>query len=345
MTRKTGKKPNPPALSPTLHMSSADARLAFDHLDTSWGLMPDHRARDEFEIAWDRLTTVARAHGITDLYGLLKDLALVLRAIAVPTSAIEDTTDEVALASIHLHRNVAVAIGAAAAASIGAEPSAVYALPANVKIAARTADPRKQGRPAEIDEVVLLRTYTALGATNTSGRTRRAAATVAMTDAGCMLRETTQITDDSLLDVVEGMASAVLANGHNNGVESRFITLDDFHARVLQTVLLDARPGRPLLYEARKPNADTYAGGSSADGVLKRALTAVGLGHTDIEASALRRWRIKTTWHTHGPDAAAAIAGTDVARAARLADIQTTRDLVIDLPAATSGFQPLPLAA
>lgn len=335
--------PKPAALSPVLAMPLADARHEFDRLDNLWHLVPAE-ARQQMNTAWTTLVATAADASIHDLRQVLTELAPILRAIAGSGTALKDTKDETALAAIHLHRNVAITIGAAAAASVGADLASVYARPTQIELPARTLDLRHEKRPLEDDEIVLIRTHIALATGNRSCRVRRAAGTLAMADAGLTLRETTQLTIDDLMDVHHGLAEAVLAHGHRNGLASRFIPLDQFHALVLRTVLEGRGPHQPLLYEPRK-YGDFSAAGSAATSVVNHALEAVGLRYADIDAASLRRWRVRNTWHTYGQEAAAELAGTDITRAAKLAGITVTHASVADHPEASNGFTPLSFAA
>lgn len=300
-----------------------EALAAFSALDHLWGIVPTSAAADVTD-AWNLLTRAAHAQGLRTLRKLLSRPAAALRELVGTDGALAKVTDTDARATIHTHRNILTAVAIASAASISAEIEPVLA-DCRIALHART---NADNRPLATDEIILLRTYTALLATRTAGQCKRSAGTLALTQNGLLISETGKVSASDFLDIDDdGRPSAVLAPGDRNA-DPRFVELDRFTRNVLRGLITPNAPG-PLLYRARVNARSTRESmkvvdmaAISASGIINRTLIDTGLKHADVQPSSLRRWRIAETWHNEGDKRAKELAGTSAATTLRLAGVR-----------------------
>lgn len=300
-------------------MTLPEAYEAFCELDDAWALHPDDASRRTTDLAWAALTQAGHDTGNTNVHALVTKAPMVLRELT-DGKAIGDTVQDGVAEILHLHRNTLAAVTAAAAASIRADPRPCLAR-LGASVHARTSGGLNRHRPLVTDEIVLLRTDTALRCATGAPRYQRAAATVALVDAGLLASETGLVTGTDLMNAQDGIPDTVLAQG-NADVEMRFITLDAHHGRILRPLLLEATPCGSITYypQEEKPKPRSKSTACSASRTMARALERVGLGHGDVGPASPRRWRVRRKWMTDGPTAACDLAGADVLTTARIAD-------------------------
>jgi len=291
-------------------MPLGEAFQVFLALDADWSLIPDgHEA--QLRSDWAAVVEGCSSLGIAAVHGLLTELPAVLTAATGVQNVTEFHTgaDQ---ALLHRVRNAAVAVAAATAPND--DPAAILET-TRMTLRARTSLP---ARALVDDEVTLLRTVAAV--TGCGAPTSQRAAVYALCDAGMLSSETTSA-DVSDIDGPIHEPTAILASGTTSGlVSDRLVPLEAFHRRALASTIAAATSRGPktlLTYKPAKNLPGSFAAAASANGVIGRLLADCGLAHTDTTPASLHRWRITTTWHTHGPAVAMELGGR--------ADLEATR--------------------
>jgi hypothetical protein len=291
-----------PALSLTLDtISLHDALDALTTLESGYRVIPD-AARNETISALTSILAAAERLRLTSVRELITHLPNLLDTLAGTTGAAAEAGTPAA-AKLHTHRNIALALAVAAAALHGCDPKAV--LTHAVRLPART---KESIRPLTNDEVFLLRTYAAI--LSRSNPTSVVASTCALTLAGLTPGETTHVTVGCFNDPRD--PSQVKAAG-NRAIASRVCPLDAFEQAILgrhtrQSVTVEDSTTH-LTYRPRKNVAGTPAATASAQGVLDRTITLLGVKNADVTASSIALWRVHTVYTTDGVAAAIEASG------------------------------------
>ncbi|GAA4722343.1 hypothetical protein GCM10025782_20370 [Pedococcus ginsenosidimutans] len=302
-TRKTRSKKTP--ISPALRtMSLADTLDAFAALDNQFAVAP-RPARERMSRLTADVVTVANQIGIDDASGLLthqKELLAALTGIGRDNLTTFLKSD--IAGPLHEYRNVTVAMVAAAAASIGASTEPVYR--SSVRLRART---HQLQRPFTDDEILLARVQAAIESLHNPDSQR--ANIYTLTDAGLTPGETTSFTLGDFDDVKDPAEVLAPGNGH---LKCRLLPLDGFGQQLLfrcatSATIKGTAPTTLLTYTPRTNLPGTAAASASAQGVLDRMLSEVGLANTDVTASSITLWRVHSTWAEHGTDIAWQVSG------------------------------------
>lgn len=310
--RKTTQTPKRASvLNDSLRAMPLDEALeVFLALDADWSLIPDGH-EDQLASDWDLAVEGCGSLGIATVHGLLTELPAVLTAATgVPNVTGFHTGADQAL--LHRTRNAALAVAVATAPNH--DPAAILDTTRRT-LRARTSLP---ARALVDDEITLLRTVAAV--TACGAPTSQRVGTYALCDAGMLCAETTSA-DVSDIDGPLQQPTAILASGTASGlVSDRLVPLEAFHRRALAPTIAAAIARGPkalLTYKPTKNLPGSFAASASANGVIGRLLADCGLAHTDTTPASLHRWRITTTWHTHGPAIAMQLGGR--------ADLEATR--------------------
>lgn len=113
---------------------------------------------------------------------------------------------------------------------------------------------------------------------------------------------------------VDDYEQPTLAYAPGNGHLADRFPLDRFGsallgARVAKAIADGYEPGRQLTYTPRTNQPGTKQATASAQGVLDRFLTDLGVSNVDTTASSVTLWRVVSVYATQGEEAALQISG------------------------------------
>lgn len=311
----TKKTKTPVSLSQTLRTIPATAGIdQLRRLHEAYDIIPATAAAT-IEPRLEALEVVLRRNN-TSVLDLASNQAATLSVLTgIPQGNLTQYHATQSANEVHSYRNVALAVAALAASTVGVpsaatHPQTVYAH--SIKLARRSPLMR---RPFEDDEVVLCRVAAHLAARENP---RDHAATIyTLTDAGLVPGETTHVTIEDVDD--PEMPQVLLAAG-NAQIAARFIELDRFTTHTLgrhieQALRAGHAPKAPLTYAPRaRKNGEKHQSGSvsataSAQRIIDRFLEQLRLPTGDITATSITQWRVATTLKSQGVQAAWAASG------------------------------------
>jgi hypothetical protein len=308
-TSKTGRRTSKARtarsdLSPTLRtIGLSEARQYLAALDRDWAVVPA-TGRDSLAATVAEVLVKATEIGITNVDQLIAQQGALLSALTDGANVTQVQKAHVA-GPLHTYRNVITAMAATAAAYNHCAPEAVYANA--VRLHARTTHTM---RPLTDDEIFLLRVHAALAVEK--GAASKPASVYAMTDTGLYPSETTKVTLTSFPNPHRPMQ--ISAPGHGKSIGARFLPLDDFGGAILgertrAACKADLHADTPLTYAPYKNLPGTPQATASAQGVLDRIMSDLGLKHRDVTASSITLWRIHTVYAHEGVAAATQYSG------------------------------------
>jgi len=321
---------------PTITLDGFSLDEAFEiflDFDRTWSVIP-HGCHHEIEAAWNRIQNAANVAGITTLKVALDRLPALLRNFTYDGAALSRFADAATSAKVHQHRNLFTAVTLASAANFGADLEPVY------KATDLALHPRTTAvnRPCELDEIILLRTHAILLTERDDADQLKTAGILALSDAGLLVKETTEITRTDFIDVDDDLKPAAVVALGNSVTTDRLVMLDPF-AQHISAAVINGRPAKgALLYTPRKDEnlPGSAKAQASATGVITTAFKHVGLHYADLAPGSVRAWRIAHTWEHVSGDAACEISGMNETRTERLAHRQ--RPLATPVTASVTRF-------